>query len=90
MKPKKDEVEKFYLVKITRNMLPENEPAYLKQFGCVLDRINSVFNTEKMEQHIRKVEGDDTHGSLECDTYGLTNLRVMFKPPYFTMTKVLI
>ena len=80
MKPKKDDVEKFYRVEITRNLTWDREPAYLKQFGAVLARINSVFDTEKMQQHVRKIEGD----------YGYSHLSVMFKKPYFTMTKVLI
>ena len=90
MKPKKDDVEKFYRVEITRNLTWDREPAYLKQFGAVLPRINSVFDTEKMQQHVRKIEGDDTCGSLECDNYGLTHLRTMFRVPYFSLTKTLV
>lgn len=89
-KERKDDVEKFYLVKITRNGSWDSEPEYLKTWGNVLDRINSVFNTEKMRQHVRKIEGDDVHGSLECDTYGLSHLKVMFKKPYFELTKSLV
>ena len=91
MKAKKqDDVEKFYRVEITRNKVWADEPAYLREFGHVLNRINAVFDTEKMQQHVRKIEGNDVKGDLECDTYGLSHLKILFKLPYFKMTKVLI
>ncbi len=91
MKYKKDNTffnkESFYQITIIRNNKFEDEPEYLRKFGDVLLRINSVFNTEKMKQHVRKIVADNTMGSLECDLYGLSHLNVMFKSPYFTLTK---
>lgn len=86
----KELIEKRYKVQIKRNQTWDFEPSYLKEFGSCIDRINSVFNTEKMKSRVKNIIGDETQVTLECDTYSLVHIKLMFKTPYFSLTKTLV